>query len=77
MFLQFYRSELADQALEKLQQLEPEVQDHVTWLQENSNKIEDDDVIDELDDLPLEDCEVLENEINKMKVSVLFVDDAW
>jgi len=61
------RSELADQALEKLQQLEPEVQDHVTWLQENSNKIEDDDVIDELDDLPLEDCEVLENEINKMK----------
>ena len=77
MFLQFYRSELADQALEKLQQLEPEVQDHVTWLQENSNKIEDDDVIDELDDLPLEDCEVLENEINKMKVSVVFVDDAW
>merc|ERR1719376_314701 len=61
------RSELADQALEKLQQLEPEVQEHVTWLQENSHKVEDDDVIDELDALPLEDYDVLENEINKMK----------
>ena len=44
------------------------MQEHVTWLQENSHKIEEDDVIDELDALPLEDCDVLENEINKMKV---------